>query len=92
MKSVYKDPHSVALRIEQTILAGKGDKLPDILDKAPDKAGELRVSGRFIDRLKTTRKERKETLYNIPLVISTVRKLQSFYKNAYEQKIDKFTC
>ncbi|EJF79120.1 hypothetical protein [Bartonella doshiae] len=89
MKSVYKDPQFAALKIEQTILAGKGDKLPDILDKAPDRAGELRGSDRLIDQFKTAGRERKEAFYNVPLVISTVRKLQSFYKNSYEIYMDR---
>nr|WP_283772529.1 Fic family protein [Bartonella sp. G70] len=91
LKVIYKDPQAAALKIEQTILAGNGDKLPDILDKEPDRAGELRGSDRLIDRFKTAGKEHKEALYDIPLAVSTIRKLQSFYKNAYEHKIDKFT-
>lgn len=91
LASIYKDPQAAALRIEQTILAGKGDKLPDILDKSPDRAGELRGSDRLIDRLKTAGKERKEALHVVPLAVSTIKELQSFYKNCYEQKIDSFT-
>ncbi|WP_245410044.1 hypothetical protein [Bartonella tribocorum] len=30
LASIYKNPQAAALKIEQTILAGKGDKLPDI--------------------------------------------------------------
>ncbi|MBA9083410.1 hypothetical protein GGR10_001273 [Bartonella chomelii] len=80
LKTIYKDPQAAALKIEQTILAGKGDKLPDILAKAPNKAGELRGSDRLIDKLKLAGKERKAALYNVPLVVSTIRRLQSFYK------------
>ncbi|WP_275039524.1 hypothetical protein [Bartonella birtlesii] len=32
LASIYKDLQAVALNIEQIILAGKGDKLSDILD------------------------------------------------------------
>ncbi|WP_375681284.1 type II toxin-antitoxin system protein adenylyltransferase VbhT [Bartonella sp. AP60NXGY] len=81
---IYRDPQEAAFRIEQTILAGKGDKLPDILDRAPDRAGELRGSDRFIDKLKATGKERKEALYHVPLAISSIKLLQSFYENSYE--------
>ncbi|WP_375651745.1 type II toxin-antitoxin system protein adenylyltransferase VbhT [Bartonella sp. LB28NMGDW] len=88
---IYRDPQEAALRIEQTILAGKGDKLSDILDRAPDRAGELRGSDRFIDKLKSTGKERKEALYNVPRTLSSIEKLQSFYKNSYERHMDSFT-
>ncbi|WP_375644462.1 Fic/DOC family protein [Bartonella sp. MR100HLJHH] len=88
---IYKDPQEAALRIEQTILAGKGDKLSDILDRAPDRAGELRGSDRLIDKLKSTGKERKTALYNVPLAVSTMRALQSFYKNSYETHMDSVT-
>ncbi|WP_375693067.1 MULTISPECIES: hypothetical protein [unclassified Bartonella] len=81
---IYRDPQEAAFRIEQTILAGKGDKLSDILDRAPDRAGELRGSDRFIDKLKATGKERKEALYHVPLAISSIKMLQSFYENSYE--------
>ncbi|ACS52148.1 cell filamentation protein Fic (plasmid) [Bartonella grahamii as4aup] len=91
LASIYKDPQEAALRIEQTILAGKGDKLPDILAKSPERAGELRGSDRLIDKLKSTGKERKEALYNVPLAVSTMRALQSFYKNSYETHMDSFT-
>ncbi|WP_375672788.1 type II toxin-antitoxin system protein adenylyltransferase VbhT [Bartonella sp. CL45QHWL] len=84
LASIYRDPQEAALRIEQTILAGKGDKLSDILDRAPDRAGELRGSDRFIDKLKATGKERKEALYHVPLAISSIKLLQSFYENSYE--------
>ncbi|WP_375675586.1 hypothetical protein [Bartonella sp. CL100XZDX] len=84
---IYRDPQEAALRIEQTILAGKGDKLPDILAKSPERAGELRGSDRFIDKLKATGKERK----NVPLAVSTMRALQSFYKNSYETHMDSVT-
>ncbi|WP_375629690.1 hypothetical protein [Bartonella sp. TT67HLJMS] len=88
---IYRDPQEAALRIEQTILAGKGDKLPDILEREPDRAGELRGSDRLIDKLKSTGKERKEALYHVPLAISTMRELQSFYKNSYETHMDRVT-
>lgn len=91
LKFVYKDSQSVALRIEQAILTGQCDELFDILERSPDSLGELCGSDRFIDRFNIAGRERKEALYNVPLVISTVRELQSFYENAYEQKIDKFT-
>ncbi|WP_375661688.1 type II toxin-antitoxin system protein adenylyltransferase VbhT [Bartonella sp. CR127HXZ] len=91
LASIYKDPQEAALRIEQTILAGKGDKLPDILAKSPEKAGELRGSDRLIDKLKSTGKERKTALYNVPLAVSTMRELQSFYKNSYEIHMDSVT-
>ncbi|WP_375696545.1 type II toxin-antitoxin system protein adenylyltransferase VbhT [Bartonella sp. AP331QHHD] len=91
LASIYRDPQEAAFRIEQTILAGKGDKLPDILDRAPDRAGELRGSDRFIDKLKATGKERKEALYHVPLAVSTMRELQSFYKNSYETHMDSVT-
>ncbi|AQX31595.1 Fic/DOC family protein [Bartonella schoenbuchensis] len=91
LKTIYKDPQAAALKIEQTILAGKGDKLPDILAKAPNKVGELRGSDRLIDKLKSAGKERKAALYNVPLAISTIRRLQSFYKNSYEKHMDKLT-
>ncbi|MDD9330713.1 MAG: BID domain-containing protein, partial [Bartonella sp.] len=83
LASIYKDPQAAALKIEQTILAGKGDKLSDILDKSPDRAGELRGSDRLIDKLKATGKERKEALYHVPFALSSIKKLQSFYKNSY---------
>ncbi|WP_375658231.1 type II toxin-antitoxin system protein adenylyltransferase VbhT [Bartonella sp. CL436QHHD] len=88
---IYRDPQEAALRIEQTILAGKGDKLSDILDRAPDRAGELRGSDRFIDKLKATGKERKEALYHVPRALSSIEKLQSFYKNSYEIHMDSVT-
>ncbi|WP_375618809.1 type II toxin-antitoxin system protein adenylyltransferase VbhT [Bartonella sp. AC134YNZD] len=88
---IYRDPQEAALRIEQTILAGKGDKLPDILAKSPERAGELRGSDRLIDKLKSTGKERKEALYNVPISVSIMRELQSFYKNSYETHMDSFT-
>ncbi|WP_375649970.1 type II toxin-antitoxin system protein adenylyltransferase VbhT [Bartonella sp. AA78NXGY] len=91
LASIYRDPQEAAFRIEQTILAGKGDKLPDILDRAPDRAGELRGLDRFIDKLKATGKERKEALYHVPLAVSTMRELQSFYKNSYETHMDSVT-
>ncbi|UNE53889.1 BID domain-containing protein [Bartonella machadoae] len=91
LKAVYKDPQAAAVKIEQTIFADKGDKLPDILDKDPARAGDLRGSDRLIDRFKTVGKERKEALCNVPFVISTLRELQSFYKNSYEQNKDQFT-
>nr|CDP79617.1 cell filamentation protein Fic [Bartonella schoenbuchensis]CDP79636.1 cell filamentation protein Fic [Bartonella schoenbuchensis] len=91
LKTIYKDPQTAALKIEKTILAGKGDKLPDILAKAPNKAGELRGSDRLIDKLKLAGKERKAALYNVPLVVSTIRRLQSFYKNSYEKHMDRLT-
>ncbi|UNE53893.1 Ti-type conjugative transfer relaxase TraA [Bartonella machadoae] len=91
LKAVYKDPQAAALKIERTILAGKGDKLPDLLKKDPARAGELRGSDRLIDRFKTAGKERKEALCNASFVISTLRELQSFYKNSYEHKQDKLT-
>ncbi|WP_375673206.1 hypothetical protein [Bartonella sp. TS82HLJMH] len=91
LASIYKDPQEAALRIEQTILAGKGDKLSDILDRAPDRAGELRGSDRFIDKLKATGKERKEALYHVPFALSSIKKLQSFYKNSYETHMDSVT-
>ncbi|WP_375628017.1 MULTISPECIES: type II toxin-antitoxin system protein adenylyltransferase VbhT [unclassified Bartonella] len=88
LASIYRDPQEAAFRIEQTILAGKGDKLPDILEREHDRAGELRGSDRFIDKLKATGKERKEALYHVPLAVSTMRELQSFYKNSYETHMD----
>ncbi|WP_375706857.1 type II toxin-antitoxin system protein adenylyltransferase VbhT [Bartonella sp. AA126HLJHH] len=88
---IYRDPQEAAFRIEQTILAGKGDKLSDILDRAPDRAGELRGSDRFIDKLKATGKERKEALYHVPRALSSIEKLQSFYKNSYEIHMDSVT-
>ncbi|WP_330168226.1 hypothetical protein [Bartonella grahamii] len=91
LASIYKDPQEAAFRIEQTILAGKGDKLPDILDRELDRAGELRASDRLIDKLKSTGKERKEALYHVPLAVSTMRELQSFYKNSYEIHMDSVT-
>ncbi|WP_375658584.1 type II toxin-antitoxin system protein adenylyltransferase VbhT [Bartonella sp. MR30HLJHH] len=91
LASIYKDPQEAALRIEQTILAGKGDKLPDILAKSPERAGELRGSDRLIDKLKSTGKERKEALYHVPISVSIMRELQSFYKNSYETHMDSFT-
>ncbi|WP_019223231.1 Ti-type conjugative transfer relaxase TraA [Bartonella rattaustraliani] len=91
LASIYKDPKAAALKIEQTILAGKGDKLPDILAKSPEKAGELRGSDRLIDRFKAAGKDRKEALYNVPLAVSTMRELQSFYKNSYAIRIDSIT-
>ncbi|WP_375613215.1 type II toxin-antitoxin system protein adenylyltransferase VbhT [Bartonella sp. AP153HLJHH] len=86
---IYRDPQEAALRIEQTILAGKGDKLSDILDRAPDRAGELRGSDRFIDKLKATGKERKEALYHVPRTLSSIEKLQVFYRNSYERHINR---
>ncbi|QEE12787.1 type II toxin-antitoxin system protein adenylyltransferase VbhT [Bartonella krasnovii] len=91
LASIYKDPQAAALKIERTILTGKGDKLPDILAKSPEKAGELRGSDRLIDKLKAIGKERKEALYNVPLAVSTMRELQSFYKNSYEIHMDRVT-
>ncbi|WP_375612409.1 MULTISPECIES: type II toxin-antitoxin system protein adenylyltransferase VbhT [unclassified Bartonella] len=91
LASIYRDPQEAALRIEQTILAGKGDKLSDILDKSPDRAGELRGSDRLIDKLKATGKERKEALYHVPFALSSIKKLQSFYKNSYEIHMDRVT-
>ncbi len=91
MKSIYKDPQAAALKIEQTILAGKVDQLPDILYKAPDRAGELRGSGRLIDRITLAGKERKKALHNVSLAVSKIRELQSFYENAYKQRIDSLT-
>nr|WP_015060428.1 Ti-type conjugative transfer relaxase TraA [Bartonella sp. TT0105]ADN97079.1 conjugal transfer protein TraA1 [Bartonella sp. TT0105] len=91
LASIYKDPQAAVLKIERTILAGKGDKLPDILAKYPEKAGELRGSNRLIDKLKSTGKERKTALYNVPLAVSTMRELQSFYKNSYEIHMDSIT-
>ncbi|WP_273717687.1 MULTISPECIES: BID domain-containing protein [Bartonella] len=91
LASIYKDPQEAALKIERTILAGKGDKLPDILAKSPEKAGELRGSDRLIDRFKTAGKEREAALYNVPLAVSTMRELQSFYKNSYEIHMDRVT-
>ncbi|WP_375640346.1 type II toxin-antitoxin system protein adenylyltransferase VbhT [Bartonella sp. MM55XZML] len=91
LASIYKDPQAAALKIEQTILAGKGDKLPDILAKSPERAGELRGSDRLIDKLKSTGKERKEALYNVPISVSIMRELQSFYKNSYETHMDMVT-
>ncbi|WP_330169274.1 hypothetical protein [Bartonella grahamii] len=91
LASIYKDPQEAAFRIEQTILAGKGDKLPDILDRELDRAGELRGSDRLIDKLKSTGKERKEALYHVLLAVSTMRELQSFYKNSYEIHMDSVT-
>ncbi|QLC52559.1 BID domain-containing protein [Bartonella alsatica] len=88
---IYKDPQEVALRIEQTILAGKGDKLSDILEREPDRAGELRGSDRFIDKLKSTGKERKEALSHVSRTISSIEKLQSLYKNSYETHINRLT-
>ncbi|EJF74255.1 hypothetical protein [Bartonella birtlesii] len=58
----------------------------------PDKIAELRGSNCFIDSFKTAGQEREEAIYNISLAISSLKKLQSFYKNFYEQKIDKFIC
>ncbi|OPB28422.1 Ti-type conjugative transfer relaxase TraA [Bartonella sp. WD12.1] len=91
LMSIYKDPQAAALKIEKTILAGKGDKLPDILAKTPDRAGELRGSDRLIDKLRSAGKERKAALYNVPLAVSTIRELQSFYKNSYEKHMDRLT-
>ncbi|WP_375653693.1 MULTISPECIES: BID domain-containing protein [unclassified Bartonella] len=88
---IYRDPQEAALRIEQTILAGKGDKLSDILEREPDRAGELRGSDRFIDKLKATGKERKEALSHVPRTLSSIEKLQSFYKNSYERHINRLT-
>ncbi|WP_019220173.1 Ti-type conjugative transfer relaxase TraA [Bartonella florencae] len=91
LASIYKDPQAAALKIERTILTGKGDKLPDILAKFPEKAGELRGSDRLIDKLKATGKEREKALYNVPLAVSTIRELQSFYKNSHEIHMDRVT-
>ncbi|WP_143245277.1 Fic family protein [Bartonella sp. WD12.1] len=91
LKTIYKNPQAAALKIEKTILAGKGDKLPDILAKTPDRAGELRGSDRLIDKLRSAGKERKAALYNVPLAVSTIRELQSFYKNSYEKHMDRLT-
>nr|WP_173051583.1 Fic family protein [Bartonella sp. TT0105] len=91
LASIYKDPQAAVLKIERTILAGKGDKLPDILAKYPEKAGELRGSDRLIDRFKTAGKEREAALHNVPLAVSTMRELQSFYKNSYEIHMDRVT-
>ncbi|WP_273724007.1 type II toxin-antitoxin system protein adenylyltransferase VbhT, partial [Bartonella sp. AU18XJBT] len=88
---IYRDPQEAALRIEQTILAGKGDKLSDILEREPDRAGELRGSDRLIDKLKATGKERKEALSHVPRTLSSIEKLQSFYKNSYETRINRLT-
>ncbi|WP_375685126.1 Ti-type conjugative transfer relaxase TraA [Bartonella sp. AP172QHHD] len=88
---IYRDPQEAVLRIEQTILAGKGDKLSDILEREPDRAGELRGSDRLIDKLKATGKERKEALSHVPRTLSSIKKLQSFYKNSYERHINRLT-
>ncbi|MCL6230283.1 Ti-type conjugative transfer relaxase TraA [Bartonella bilalgolemii] len=90
LKVIYKDPQAAALKIEQTILAGNGDKLPDLLKKTPNRAGELRGSDRLIDKLKTAGKERKAAIYTVSLAVSVIRELQSFYANSYIQYMDKF--
>ncbi|WP_375634433.1 MULTISPECIES: type II toxin-antitoxin system protein adenylyltransferase VbhT [unclassified Bartonella] len=89
LASIYRDPQAAALKIEQTILAGKGDKLPDILEREPDRAGELRGSDRLIDKLKSTGKERKEALSHVPRALSSIKKLQAFYKNSYETHVNR---
>jgi len=84
LHKIYKDPQSASIRIEQTILAGAGENLPDLLMKSPQKAGELKGSGRMIDKLRASGRERLESLENVPFLVSTIRELQSFYKNSYD--------
>jgi len=83
LQNIYRDSQSASIRIEKTILAGGGDELPDILLKSPEKAGELRGSDRFLDKLKASGRERRDALDNLPLLVSKIRELQSFYKNSY---------
>ncbi|WP_245410045.1 hypothetical protein [Bartonella tribocorum] len=51
----------------------------------------MRGSDRLIDRFKTAGKEREAALHNVPLAVSTIRELQSFYKNSYEIHMDRVT-
>jgi len=91
LQKIYRDPQSAAIRIEKTILAGGGDELPDILLKSPEKAGELRGSNRLIDKLKASGRERRDALDNVPLLVSKIRELQSFYKNSYDLHVSSET-
>jgi len=84
LQKIYKDSQAAAIRIEKTVLAGGGDELPDILFKSLGKAGELRGSDRLLDKLKASGRERKNALDNMPLLVSKIRELQSFYKNSYD--------
>lgn len=89
LRPIYKDPQTTAIRIEKTILAGTGKKMSAILAKTPEKAGELRGSDRLLDKLKTAGKERKAALDAVPVLVSSLKELQSVYENSYSLHVSQ---
>lgn len=82
---IWRDPAAAVAKIEGVIVQGfAADRIAAAMSNAPDAYGAVRGSGRMMDRLLATGRERKEALAALPAVAAELRALGSAYAGALE--------
>jgi len=82
---IWRDPAAAVGKIEDLIVKGfAGERIAAAMSNAPDAYGAVRGSGRMMDRLLATGRERKEALAALPAAAAELRTLGSAYAGAME--------
>lgn len=82
---IWRDPAAAVAKIEGVIVQGfAADRIAAAMSNASDAYGAVRGSGRMMDRLLATGRERKEALAALPAAAAELRALGSAYAGALE--------
>jgi len=82
---IWRDPAAAVGKIEDLIVKGfAAERIAAAMSNAPDAYGTVRGSGRMMDRLFATGRERKDALAALPAAAAELRTLGSAYAGAME--------
>ncbi|HQS49631.1 MAG TPA: BID domain-containing protein, partial [Xanthobacteraceae bacterium] len=80
---IWRDPAAVVGKIEELLVKGfAAERIGAAMSAAPDAYGAMRGSGRMVDRLLATGRERKEALAALPAAAVELQALGSAYAGA----------
>lgn len=85
---IWRDPAAAVGKIEDLIVKGfAAERIAAAMSNAPDAYGAVRGSGRMMDRLLATGRERKEALAALPAAAAELRALGSAYGGALKAEV-----
>ncbi|QRG06852.1 Ti-type conjugative transfer relaxase TraA [Xanthobacter dioxanivorans] len=82
---IWRDPAAVVAKMEDLLVKGfAAERIAAAMSNAPDAYGAVRGSGRMVDRLLATGRERRDATAALPVAAAELRALGSAYAGATE--------